>query len=83
MNDYIDYADLAARELQQAIDYEIMRDLLVGSCGYTSCLVAEGWTDATISLWLKGVGINEYVARGREFLIKDPRIATAFILKFA
>jgi hypothetical protein len=76
--------DIAAKEMQQDIDREILWGMLK-DMGWTRVMISrlqDNEHAIDITLWLEENIKNPFERNGRDFIFEDPKDATMFILKW-
>jgi hypothetical protein len=84
MNIQNEILDIAAREMQQEIDREILWDMLKG-IGWTRVMISRFQDNnhaIDITLWLEENIKHPFERNGRDFIFEDPKDATLFILRW-
>jgi hypothetical protein len=84
MNIQNEILDIAAKEMQQEIDREILWDMLKG-IGWTRVMISRFQDNnhaIDITLWLEENIKHPFERNGRDFIFEDPKDATLFILRW-
>lgn len=75
-----DIADVMSKEIAEEIDFEIIRELLVKSCGWTMLVAGADKNTNSMALWCVEQCENKFRHRGRTWLFERAEDAALFKL---